>query len=108
MKENLHNIIINHEMFLIDTIKAIKDSFRQCEERFIIEATNRDLQDKSGSCAIMLIIIEKTLYTVNLGDSRAILSMNKGKNIIQLSQDHKPNNMEENKRIILNGGIIYQ
>lgn len=44
----------------------------------------------------------------NVGDSRAILSKNKGKNIIELSQDHRPERNTEQERITQNGGHIYQ
>jgi len=36
------------------------------------------------------------------------MSVNNGKEIIMLSIDHKPENEEEKKRIIMNGGKVYQ
>ncbi len=47
------------------------------------------------------------MYIANLGDSRAILSSNNGNKITALSTDHKPNNADEEKRILSNGGKIY-
>lgn len=67
-----------------------------------------DTVDKSGSCAIILITIDEMAFVANVGDSRAILSANIGSKIYSLSKDHKPNELSEQKRIIENGGKIYQ
>lgn len=50
----------------------------------------------------------KLLQFNNLGDSRAILSKNSGRDIIELSQDHRPDRKIEKDRITKNGGHIYQ
>ena len=47
-------------------------------------------------------------YIGNVGDSRAIMSVNGGKNFVQLSTDHKPESPAEKKRIEDNGGKVYQ
>jgi protein phosphatase 2C family protein 2/3 len=47
--------------------------------------------DKSGSCAIVALLVEKKIYIVNVGDSRAILSADGGNFCVNLSLDHKPN-----------------
>jgi len=33
-----------------------------------------EIQDKSGSCAIVILIIGDTCFCANVGDSRALLS----------------------------------
>ena len=53
------------------------------------------IYDQSGSCAIIVIIINDNCYIVNLGDS-------------QLSRDHKPNDNIERNRIYKAGGSIYK
>jgi protein phosphatase 2C family protein 2/3 len=64
--------------------------------------------DKSGSCAIVALLIEKKIFIVNVGDSRAILSADGGNYSVNLSLDHKPNDDIEQKRILQNGGRVYQ
>jgi serine/threonine protein phosphatase PrpC len=64
--------------------------------------------DRSGSCAIVIIIIDEMCYVANVGDSRAVMSADGGEKIFLLSTDHKPTEEVEMKRIIENGGKIYQ
>jgi protein phosphatase 2C family protein 2/3 len=64
--------------------------------------------DKSGSCAIVALLVENKIYIVNVGDSRAILSADGGNYCVNLSLDHKPNDDIEQKRILQNGGRVYQ
>ena len=63
--------------------------------------------DISGSCAIIILLVENQCYVANVGDSRAVLSSNKGKNIKPLSEDHKPSKKNEVLRIMNCGGKIY-
>ena len=63
--------------------------------------------DRSGSCAIVIIIIDDICYVANVGDSRALMSAENGKKIVVLSNDHKPTDDIEMKRIQENGGRIY-
>lgn len=46
-------------------------------------------------------------YTANVGDSRAVLCSSAGQNIVALSRDHKPSDVDEYNRIIKAGGQIY-
>ena len=43
-----------------------------------------------------------------MGDSRALFSEKKGTNFVVVTDDHKPNNINEKNRIIKNGGHVYQ
>ena len=63
--------------------------------------------DRSGSCAIVAIIIDEMCYVANVGDSRAVMSADGGEKIFILSTDHKPTDEVEMKRIQDNGGKIY-
>lgn len=64
--------------------------------------------NRSGSCAIVVLIIDRNCFVANVGDSRAIMSMEHGRRTIALSNDHKPNCPSEKSRIESNGGSIYQ
>jgi protein phosphatase 2C family protein 2/3 len=64
--------------------------------------------EKSGSCAIVVLIVEQNCYVANVGDSRAIMSAEEGKKLYVLSRDHRPNEDTEKSRIVENGGKIYQ
>ena len=64
--------------------------------------------DKSGSCAVILVLVDNIIYIANVGDSRCLLSMNDCKKFIEVTKDHKPNTPDEKKRIELFGGKIYQ
>jgi serine/threonine protein phosphatase PrpC len=65
------------------------------------------ISDKSGSCAIIILIIGDACFCANVGDSRAILSGHNGKKLYPLSRDHKPDDEHERKRIVEAGGQIY-
>ncbi len=60
--------------------------------------------ERSGSCAIVVLIVGEVCYVANVGDSRAVLSSNGGQQLTALSRDHKPSDTEEYKRIIAAGG----
>lgn len=47
-------------------------------------------------------------YVANVGDSRAVLSQEKGAKIMPLSKDHKPEQEDEKARILEAGGQVYQ
>lgn len=60
--------------------------------------------DQAGSTAVTALVKNNVLYCANIGDSRAIASIN-GK-VEALSQDHKPSNEHELKRIMAAGGWV--
>lgn len=62
---------------------------------------------RSGSCAIIVLIVGESAYIGNVGDSRAIMSIDGGKHIKLLSKDHKPEEDSEKTRIEENGGKVY-
>ena len=83
----------------------IKRLFRHAE---------RDLDKKSaidanfsGTTCVMVLQIGEKILCSNIGDSRAIM-VKSGNVIVPLSIDQKPNDPEESKRIIQNGGEISQ
>lgn len=72
------------------------------------ETNHEGFVDNSGSCAIVILIVDQKVYVANVGDSRAIMSAEGGKRACNLSVDHKPNEERESLRILHNGGKIYQ
>jgi protein phosphatase PTC2/3 len=64
--------------------------------------------NRSGSCVIIVIVMDNICYVANLGDSRALLSESSSKRVFQITQDHKPNDPDEKERINQAGGYIYQ
>ena len=71
LRDNLHKFIINDKYFPSNPQKAIADGFIYAEKLFFKNYTGID---SSGSCAIIIVIIENRVYIANVGDSRAILS----------------------------------
>jgi len=65
-------------------------------------------QCKSGSCANLVMTFNDDLYVINVGDSRAIGSKNNGAVALDLSEDHKPGEESEFRRIEAAGGHVYQ
>ncbi len=57
---------------------------------FCYQGDGKELWDKSGSCALVVLIVGNMCYIANVGDSRAILSAKQGTQIYTLSWDHKP------------------
>lgn len=103
-------------------MKAINEGFSEAERFFLEivenaadeameeagESNFEGFVDNSGSCAIVILIINKTVYVANVGDSRIIMSVDGGRKVYSLTKDHKPNEEGEAFRILHNGGKIYQ
>ena len=109
LKNNFMEYLVENKNFPIDIKLSMIESFQKIEEEFFKLKCKDTLEesDKSGSCALVAIIIENKLYIANIGDSRAIMSMNGGTKIKQLTVDHKPDNLKEFERAIKNGSKIY-
>jgi protein phosphatase 2C family protein 2/3 len=105
LRDNLHSFIIQDNNFPSNPEQAILNGFQKAENQFIDFAFKKG--DKSGSCAVVVLIIGKKCFVANLGDSRAVLSLNEGKDCAAVSKDHKPNDDEENSRIVRAGGEVY-
>ena len=106
LRDNLHNYIIKNDFFPKDPEKSLLTGFEKCEKDFIENIALKQYE-KSGSCALVCLIIDDILYCANCGDSRAIISLNSGKEIKLLNNIHRPSEENEKKRIIENGGRIY-
>jgi len=113
---------VKQDSFPADPPTAIREGFAEAEKFFLEivknaadeamaeagETNYEGFVDNSGSCAIVTLIVDRTCYVANVGDSRAIMSANGGRNVLDLSKDHKPNDEGEAYKIIHSGGKIYQ
>jgi protein phosphatase 2C family protein 2/3 len=111
LRDNLHNYIIKDKEFPENPAEALRKGFEIAEKEFtntIGLSKSGELIDNSGSCAVVCLLVEEKCYIANLGDSRAIVSYRGGKLTHPMTIDHKPNEERENRRIIDNGGRIYQ
>ena len=112
LRDNLHKLICNNNEYFPDNVpEAIKLGFQKAEKDFINNyALNdkKEIIDRSGSCAVIILIIDNKAYVANVGDSRCLLSMENGKKFVEVTKDHKPNSPNEVKRIKKYGGNIYQ
>lgn len=73
-----------------------------------LESYKKGTPENSGSCAIVGLFIGDKCYIANVGDSRAVLSLSRGNNVITVSNDHKPNSVTEKARILKAGGKLFQ
>jgi serine/threonine protein phosphatase PrpC len=108
LRDYLHQFVIRDPAFPKHPKQAIINGFKQAEEKFLeICKDEEEILDKSGSCAIVVLIVGPHCYVANVGDSRALLSSDSGTKIYSLSRDHKPSDEHEKIRIIKAGGQIY-
>ena len=108
LRNKFHEILFNLKNFPANPSESIRDAFNYAENQFYHMAViNGKLVDKSGSCATIALIIDNILYSINLGDSRALYSRDGGKEFYQITRDHKPNDDIERKRIEKYGGKVY-
>jgi serine/threonine protein phosphatase PrpC len=106
-------LIVRDENFPRDPRQAIKNGIAEAEKVFLEWAHSQsrpedDIVERSGSCAIIILIVGEIVYVANVGDSRAFMSVDGGQKIMLLSKDHKPEDEGETKRVEENGGQIYQ
>ena len=105
LKENFHINLIKHEDILKEPKKAILDTFNLMEQKLL--EINSEQLNKSGSCVIILFNKKKELYIANLGNCRAIISIENSKIINQISNDHILSIEKEKDRIKKLGGKIF-
>ena len=110
LRENLLKLICSNAYFPENIPEAIRFGFEKADEEFLNNYAMIDgqLKDNSGTCGLILLIINNDVFIGNVGDSRCIGSFNNGKLHRDITRDHKPNTPYEKERIISNGGQIYQ
>jgi protein phosphatase PTC2/3 len=103
--------VVREDSFPWNPEVALAKGFQKAEDKFMNEVCLRvspngeqTLVERSGSCAIVVLIVGEMCYVANVGDSRAVMSSNGGTIVQPLSYDHKPCDPEEYQRIIAAGG----
>ena len=112
LRQNLLQYIYTNPDFPKNIEKSIKEAFIQADEDFL---RNKNINynyninfDTSGSCGLILLIVDTKIYIANVGDSRCVVSCQNGKIQRDVTRDHKPEFPYEKKRIYNNGGNIYR
>jgi protein phosphatase 2C family protein 2/3 len=99
LRDNLHQFIIKQESFPSDPASAIREGFQEAEEFFLEivenaadeamreagETNYEGFVDNSGSCAIVILLVDNKVYVANVGDSRALMSAEGGRRCLNLS-----------------------
>lgn len=106
LKDNLHKLILESPHFPDNPAVAIEQGCAQAEHDFCKFALRQTNIEKSGSCGIVVLIIDDRVYIGNVGDSRAIVSEFGGKVTSDLTRDHKPEEAREKERIEKAGGKV--
>lgn len=109
LEKNFLNYLVENANFPFDIKLSMIEACQKVEEGFFKEFCKDKIEDSnsSGSCALIAVVFDNKVYIGNIGDSRAIMSLNNGAKVKQLSIDHKPNNLKEFERITKNGGKVY-
>ena len=74
LRNNLLSYITNNSYFPKDIPNAIKQGFKKVDEDYLNQHAfiNNKLEDNSGSCGLILIIVNNIVYIANVGDSRCV------------------------------------
>lgn len=100
--KNLHKFILKQPEYPDNMEEALKKGYLAIDEAMLQDEALKDVM--AGSTAVSVLIKDMQLYCANAGDSRAIASINGQLEV--LSNDHKPNNEEESRRICEGGGWV--
>ncbi|KAK7497895.1 hypothetical protein BaRGS_00010766 [Batillaria attramentaria] len=90
--------------------KCLIDVFKKLDEDFLKEAARQKPSWKDGTTAVVVLVINNTLYIANLGDSKSILCRYKEEDKkcvpVPLTTDHNPSVYAERMRIQKAGGHV--
>ncbi|XP_063236541.1 probable protein phosphatase 2C T23F11.1 [Bacillus rossius redtenbacheri] len=101
--KHLHKFILKTQAYKDGHIEdAIRQGFLEVDQAMLQEDSLKD--ELAGTTAIVIIIKDNRLFCGNVGDSRAIASLNGAVDVLSL--DHKPSNPIERKRIEAAGGWV--
>ncbi len=111
LMENFSNYLFdtqNRNLLSTNTAKVLKETYLNLEQKFFEINNRKNILvpfESSGSCALSILTKLNQIFVANCGDSRAIYCEDSGKEIYQISYEHKP--LYEKKRIEKAGGKIF-
>ncbi|KAL8100293.1 putative protein phosphatase 2C 35 isoform X2 [Apium graveolens] len=88
----------------------VDDPINACNAAFL--ATNDELHDSeiddslSGTTAVTVLVVGDMLYVANVGDSRAVIAVKKGDQLVDLSSDQTPFRRDECERVKVEGARV--
>lgn len=77
LRDNLHKFVIENPSFPYNPKEALQNGIELAERGFLdfCQSKGEELFDISGSCAVIVLIVDETCYIANIGDCRAVLSL---------------------------------
>ncbi|XP_022749017.1 probable protein phosphatase 2C 35 [Durio zibethinus] len=105
VKNRLVEILSSDSALLDDPLKAYTSAFLTTNS----ELHNSEIDDtESGTTAITVLVVGNTLYVANVGDSRAVIAVRDGDQILaeNLSEDQTPFRKDEYDRVKLCGASV--
>lgn len=92
-KKKLHTHITKQECFSSNKTKALIDGFIEADDKFL-----EKFEEDGTTVVVALLNKQKHLWVANAGDSRCVVYKSDGR-VIPMSEDHKPSDEKEKKRI---------
>lgn len=100
---NLHKQVVQQREYADgDMGRALQKGFLALDEQMRQDQEMKD--DASGTTAVVVVVKDKKIYCGNVGDSRAVVSVQGEAR--PLSFDHKPAHENEARRIVAAGGWV--
>ena len=89
-------------------LKKIKEAYGgDSMHAFGMSDPSAPISQFTGCTATVVIVTKDSIYCANAGDSRVVLGRTSKSNSVEaLSEDHKPDNVDEKKRIEAAGGFV--
>ncbi|CEM25870.1 unnamed protein product [Vitrella brassicaformis CCMP3155] len=87
-----------------DIVDAIKYAFLKTDSDFLHRVSSGPAHTGSGCAAVCVVVVGGHIWCANCGDSRAVLC--RAGQALNLSHDHKPDRVDEHKRIEAAGGFV--